>query len=150
MFGADDRDSHDATPPGYVTGLACVEKGCREVLVIGMAPWGWHYTCANERCKGSLPAMPDGAPKGKPRTQKIQSHRALAHDAFDYLWKSGYCTRSAAYRWMAQVMDLKTKDAHIVMLTEKGCLRLARLVTEKGPGTSFWDRWPDKGKKAPE
>lgn len=36
-----------------------------------------------------------------------------AHVAFDWLWKSGAMSRSAAYRWLAKEFDLPSGRAHI-------------------------------------
>jgi hypothetical protein len=58
------------------------------------------------------------------RQDNLKSLRAYTHNAFDKLWKDHIYTRSEAYEWLAETMDLPAKKAHIAVFTEKQCNEL--------------------------
>lgn len=137
-------DQPAGVPSGAVFGLACAEPGCPGQLRI---LWSkkftcWFYGCSvYPRCRGTLPADKTGAPKGKPRTKALQGARAAAHGVFDTIWKDGHCSRGTAYAWLRRVMGLTPDKAHMQKMDEEQCTQVCQLVTEKGPGTTFWLSW---------
>lgn len=55
-------------------------------------------------------------PLGTPAGPETRAARQRAHRAFDQLWKSGRMSRKAAYRWLAEQLDLHPDDCHIGMM----------------------------------
>lgn len=60
----------------------------------------------------------------------LREMRKRTHAAFDPLWKSRRMTRSQAYKWMADVMNLPDEKAHIGMFDEKQCFELLKHIRE--------------------
>jgi len=67
--------------------------------------------------------------------------RNAAHTAFDVLWKERYVSRTKAYAWLQEVMNMTPDQAHMYQMTEDQCAQVIRLVATKGPGTVFWKNW---------
>lgn len=65
-------------------------------------------------------------PLGTMATPEIRRWRKAAHSIFDPLWKGRRkeMSRSAAYRWMQEAMNLPAEKAHIAMFDEQQCKRL--------------------------
>ncbi len=81
---------------------------------------------ANDVMRGFLRAPRSiGAPA--PPGSALARARCEAHAAFDYLWKSGRFSRSQAYVWLAEQMDLPRSRAHISMFDTEQCGRVVRL-----------------------
>lgn len=59
-----------------------------------------------------------------------KNDREIAHQYFDLLWKRKLMTRSEAYQWLAQAMNLTAKEGHIKMLSTSQCMTLVELVVE--------------------
>lgn len=57
--------------------------------------------------------------------------RKRTHAAFDPLWKTRKMSRSQAYKWMAEVMNIPPEKAHIGMFNEKQCFELLKHLREK-------------------
>lgn len=58
---------------------------------------------------------------------RVEVARGAAHAAFDPLWKSGRMSRSAAYRWLGQQMNLPKEECHMKQFTVAQCLRVIEL-----------------------
>ena len=152
FFDGADRPREPTKAPGEVKGLRCAEPECDGVLEL---LWSsrfecWFYGCSHfPRCKGTLPAEVDGAPRGKPRTKELQGWRVKAHAAFDTLWKGerNRIRRHTAYAWLRRVMVLPPEQAHISKFDIEQCQKVIRLVDEKGPRTDFWRSWYRPGKR---
>lgn len=54
--------------------------------------------------------------------------RCAAHSAFDAIWKGGLMTRSEAYAWLAEQLDVAPADCHMVLFDEATCERVVRLA----------------------
>jgi hypothetical protein len=108
----------------------------------------YFYGCSRHpKCAGSLPANPDGSPRGAPRKKSLQKARNAAHTSFDTLWKEKHISRTKAYKWLQEVMGLRPEDAHMYQMTEEQCATVISMVKQKGPGTEFWDMWVRHGQK---
>lgn len=136
--------------PGKVEGLRCVEPGCEA----GELRLRWShrtemffYGCSNHpRCDGTLPANPNGSPRGAPRTKEVQSWRDKAHKTFDPIWREGHATRTQAYRWLQFVMRIDAEKAHHMLFGIAECQLVIQLVKLKGPGTPHWETWVAAGR----
>lgn len=56
--------------------------------------------------------------------------RMAAHAAFDPIWEEGHMSRSEAYRWLADQLDITTGECHIVNFDDRTCRRVALLCDE--------------------
>jgi hypothetical protein len=61
----------------------------------------------------------------------VLKSRYEAHLAFDKVWKSGRMTRSQAYAWMQQALNLPPHEAHISLFSCEQCAALLKAI-EKG------------------
>ena len=60
-------------------------------------------------------------PLGRLADKTLRLAKQRAHAAFDPLWKSRHMTRSAAYEWLAGVMELPVSQTHIGMFDNAQC-----------------------------
>jgi len=143
LFGKAELPVGGDLPSGIVTGLICTEPGCGGRLELRRSHRinKWFYGCDKyPTCNGILPADNDGSPKGTQQTKVTRSARRRAHAAFDRLWMDGHArSRGAAYSWLAEVLG--QGSAHMFEMDEAQCERVLLAVTEKGPGTDYWDAW---------
>jgi hypothetical protein len=95
--------------------------------------FGIAYRCTVGGCRGSHGAHPDGSPLGEPADIRTKKARIEAHDAFDRLWRHGPLTRSGAYRWMAEILGISKKAAHIGKLSHDSCTKLVGAVRKEFP-----------------
>lgn len=101
-------------------------------IIYGINRGKWHkcYYCPN--CKATVGCHPDSnIPKGLMATSSQRRYRVKAHAIFDELWKSRLCSRDEAYQWMAEVLTIKTDDAHIGLLTREQLETLIALCPER-------------------
>lgn len=61
---------------------------------------------------------------------ELRYWRMRAHKVFDPLWQDGgyFKSRSQAYKWLRDVMDVPPKKAHIAMFDEDQCSLLLDAV----------------------
>lgn len=69
-------------------------------------------------------------PMGRVANTVLRLKRQETHQVFDAFWKKQNWTRSAAYRWLAQSLQVPEGDAHIGMMEMDGCERVIRLCRE--------------------
>lgn len=71
-------------------------------------------------------------PLGTMANQRLRELRKTAHSIFDPMWRGKYkMSRSKAYAWMAEVMDLPGEKAHIGMFNDDQCKALIEKAKEK-------------------
>lgn len=71
-------------------------------------------------------------PLGTMANVKLRALRKICHRQFDPKWKSKQMSRSAAYRWLAEKMEVPQEKAHIGMFNEEQCYKLIKiLITEE-------------------
>lgn len=56
--------------------------------------------------------------------------KSAAHRAFDPRWRDGSMTRSEAYAWLAEVMNMNKNDCHIGMFDEDACEAVINICKE--------------------
>lgn len=78
------------------------------------------------------------------RQDDLKSLRTYTHNAFDELWKNGGLTRSEAYEWLAEAMNLPAKKAHIALFTANQCRHLLDLLSENEDGNPHGLSWEDQ------
>lgn len=67
-------------------------------------------------------------PLGTMANEELRQLRKRCHSAFDPKWKSRKMTRSGAYRWLQNEMDLSAKEAHIGMFDKAQCEQLLEIL----------------------
>lgn len=119
----------DQVPLGTTLEHPCPE--CGSAMVLRTSRYGLFYGCVEyPRCKATHGAHKDGRPLGTPADAATKKARIRAHDAFDRIWKGGHMSRSDAYAWMQEAMDLSEEDAHIGKFTIDQCDQLELLAEE--------------------
>lgn len=66
-------------------------------------------------------------PLGRLADAKLRAAKSTAHHAFDALWRDGRQSRTAAYKWLAKQLGLKSEDCHIGMFDIAMCERVIAL-----------------------
>ncbi|TYS14325.1 hypothetical protein FZC78_19300 [Rossellomorea vietnamensis] len=67
-------------------------------------------------------------PLGTLANRSLREMRKRTHASFDPLWKSRRMSRSEAYQWISEVMQLPPEKAHIGMFNEKQCFELLKHI----------------------
>lgn len=65
---------------------------------------------------------------GRLANSTLRNLKKQAHTMFDQLWKTNEMSRSEAYRWLSQAMNLPPEYTHIGMFSEKSCEKVIILV----------------------
>ena len=108
--------------------MALVCPDCGSPMERKVGKYGLFYGCIRwPECDCVYGAHQDtGEPLGTPAERKVRTLRIMAHNAFDTLWKGPKApmNRNKAYKWMAEAMGIKRKDAHIGAFTAEQCTLL--------------------------
>jgi hypothetical protein len=128
-------------PLKEVHGLRCVEPNCQggelELKWSGKLN-RWFYGCGTwPACLGTMPANPDGSPKGEPRTRELQGWRRKAHEVFDKIWKEGHLARGQAYAWLHRQLGWE-EAPHMQNMNIEQCQQVIAIVQERGPDSPSW------------
>ena len=83
------------------------------------------YLCVN--CNAYVGCYRDGRPMGKVANTVLRLMRQETHRVFDRFWHKKGWSRSAAYRWLAQAMNLPGDRAHIAQMELDECQRVIQL-----------------------
>jgi len=70
---------------------------------------------------------PDHKPLGRLANAELRDARKETHAFFDQLWRNGKMTRSAAYLWLAEQLNLPAKKCHIGDFDLPLCRKTIRL-----------------------
>ncbi len=94
------------------------------------ADWGPAWKCtpcdAYIRCYAGTTR-----PLGELADAETRHWRSRAHHALDGLWCGGAMSRSAAYRWLANALQLPEHEAHIGLMDADRCRRVIELVAAR-------------------
>lgn len=106
------------------------------------------YGCRRfPECRGTMGAHDNGSPLGTPIDTAGRVARKRAHAAFDRIWQEKSLSRSDAYKWMQQRMNLTSEEAHISRLSAEQCEHLIALAHRDFPGDAIsqvlYDEWDD-------
>ena len=85
---------------------------------------GCHAPVKHVDAKGRETWSGGAVPLGTVADEALRALRSRAHGLFDPLWKDGTKTRAEAYAWLAELLDLEPRAAHIAMLSTEQCTRL--------------------------
>lgn len=70
-------------------------------------------------------------PLGRLADATLRAAKQAAHRQFDQLWRNKHMSRSEAYRWLAESMELPAKLTHIGMFDITQCQRVEKLARRK-------------------
>ena len=70
-------------------------------------------------------------PLGNVANEMLRLKRIETHQIFDAFWQNRGMTRSQAYKWLAQQMDLPTRQAHIGGFEMDQCQQVKDLCEER-------------------
>lgn len=60
-------------------------------------------------------------PLGRLANAELRAAKQAAHVAFDPVWKSGLMDRTAAYKWLAETLDITEAECHIGWMNLHQC-----------------------------
>jgi hypothetical protein len=69
-------------------------------------------------------------PLGTMANHTLRELRKICHSTFDPYWKHEGMTRTEAYKWLQQRMDLPAEQAHIAMFDTTQCYKLIKIILE--------------------
>lgn len=69
-------------------------------------------------------------PLGDVANEVLRLKRMETHRVFDTFWKSRHMTRSKAYKWLSEQLDIPREEAHIGGFEMDTCEKLIRLCRE--------------------
>jgi hypothetical protein len=105
----------------------------------------WHKDYYHCRPCGAYVGCHTGTtrPLGRLANAELRRAKIQAHEAFDRLWRGGGFSRSEAYRWLAEQLEIEPKACHIGYFDVEGCQRVAELCGAFDPGeaTEIRRRW---------
>ena len=74
----------------------------------------------------------DTWPLGRLANGELRAAKMKAHAAFDPLWQAGvFKSRSRAYNWLADKLNLSTAECHIGMFDANTCRRVVEVCKDK-------------------
>lgn len=74
-----------------------------------------------------------GKPLGRLANRELRELKKKAHSLFDPMWKFGKMTRTEAYAWLAEKLELPLSECHIGMFDDALCRRVIELCAEAQP-----------------
>lgn len=94
--------------------------------------WPYIYLCTNATCGASVGVHKGTThPLGTLADGPTKNARKLAHSQFDPIWKEGLMERGAAYKWLADQLDIERWRCHISWFETKMCHHVANLAADK-------------------
>lgn len=78
-------------------------------------------------CDAYVGCHPNGAPLGRLADKALRKAKTEAHAAFDPSWKSGYMSRTKAYRWLADQLGIQARDCHIGQFDVAMCMKVVEV-----------------------
>lgn len=129
------REANDETSIMEEYVVICPYCGGRAELanssVIYGTDYGYVYLC---RC------VPDWAyvgcikgttrPLGHLADKELREARKRAHEVFDAQWKEGSMSRSEAYRWLAEAINVPDEECHIAKFGLEHCRRTIDMCSD--------------------
>ena len=98
---------------GGVVRCVPAEKVYGNAAVSRMKLWDrWFYQCQN--CNARVGCHKGSKrPLGNVANEVLRLKRRETHQVFDAFWKRRGMTRTAAYKWLSEQMELSETEAHI-------------------------------------
>lgn len=95
--------------------------------------WGYVWVCSNFPECNSYVGCHKGTtiPLGRLANPRLRELKREAHRQFDPLWKSGLMSRSHAYHWLSDVLNIKFDECHIGLFDIKQCQKVIHLCRKQ-------------------
>jgi hypothetical protein len=94
-----------------------------------LGKWPYIYRCND--CNSTVGCHPNTyIPLGLMADKQTRLLRKEAHLAFDKLWQEGLYSRSVAYRWLAEQLNISFESCHISWLSKKQLRTTIQLSNE--------------------
>ena len=101
-------------------------------VVYGGKSYGKIYLCKDCNAYVGVHKGTD-KPLGRLADKELRHWKKEAHAAFDPVWQSGQMKRAAAYKWLAEQMNLTINETHIGMFDVEQCKQVVRICNcERG------------------
>lgn len=95
-------------------------------------PCGAHVGCHRKdvymHIKGVRVVSDGTLPLGRLADAQLRRAKSAAHDAFDWIWRTGRMKRRAAYAWLAQQLGIDPDDCHIGEFDIATCRRVVDIA----------------------
>jgi hypothetical protein len=93
--------------------------------------WGnIFYQC--EPCSAYVGCHPrSNRPLGILANAELRKAKSAAHRAFDELWRDGWMSRTAAYKWLAEALNITHDKCHIGLFDVETCDKTISLSSAK-------------------
>ena len=80
-------------------------------------------------CNAYVGTFKDGKPMGSLADAKLRLIRVRTHKCFDSLWQGNFyiMTRTQAYEWLAESLNINIKDCHIGLFDTEMCKKVIEL-----------------------
>lgn len=121
------------TDKDMLTGKICPYCKGQPILVSSVEIYGTDYGMLWEckPCKAYVGCHRDTTvPKGRLANAALRSKKKQAHEYFDRIWKSGLMDRSAAYKWLSEILGTPPEFTHIGMFNENTCKEVIKYSIE--------------------
>lgn len=90
----------------------------------------WHCDCEPDGVYVGINKR-SGRPLGTMADKELREYRKQAHAAFDPLWKEHVMSRSKAYEWLSNAMNIESHFCHIGMFDVEQCKIVIELSKKK-------------------
>lgn len=116
----------------YCEGIAVL----RDSAILYKVSYGYVWLCPNwPKCDSYVGChKKTKTPIGSLANQKLRRLRSATHKVFDPLWKKGEggkLSRSEAYKWLAETLELSKENCHIGMFDFELCERAILACKER-------------------
>lgn len=83
------------------------------------------------QCDSFVGTHKDGTSLGRLGDKALRQAKKDAHHHFDKIWHQGYISRTDAYEWLSDELDIPEEYTHIGMFSIKTCKRVVELSIDK-------------------
>ena len=88
--------------------------------------------CLNyPKCDSYVGCHKSGEPKGRLANKQLRNAKKEAHKYFDQLWQGEYITRSEAYKYLSQHLEIPPEYTHIGMFNVATCKKVVEWAKDK-------------------
>ena len=81
-------------------------------------------------CDAYVGTHKNGVPLGRLANSELRAEKIKTHAAFDKLWKKGKQTRSEAYIWLAEKLEISSKQCHIGIFDVDMCKKVISICNK--------------------
>lgn len=107
-------------------------KVVSEEFIYGRSYKGKSIICCSSfpRCDSFVGTHSDGSALGRLANKELRKAKIEAHKYFDIIWKKNYMTRSEAYDWLSEELEIPIDYTHMGMFSVKTCKKVVEVCKE--------------------